>query len=510
MKTNYFKLLTSVCLLSIHLLNPTTVLARSGGSMDGGGGDANEERVDEIRADILKWINKGGAKNLKLTSITYDKYLEEMTEILEPQKVIVGFVELDDPNNEELQVTVSGSPKTCRGFYSKLDNQPHILCNISRFSTLNGPQQYKLIHHEYAGLVGVEKNFGAASDYNVSSQITEYLEYQQVLKLAVKTEEKTIYSSTAKFNPGNTFGPVPFAILQQKTNCEMPSEPLDCTLPSEKDVQEEIDLFVKNMPQRLKAIKKGNAYIMAMAEKVKELAGSNTALNSYRFYTESAAKLESLTENNPETKEALVLFDSERTKIPADLEKLKTLIKNYQSKIDLADDEEIKQFLKIAKNQAVMNALNDLRSKNNYHRIISTFFTDERMPVYSSPFNDDNKRFDMSSYVKGCGPSNNSLKKVATLRSIQDITESMGRHDPLTLIDDHDVIKKMLDTTPAFNFKCKKVIFKSENKLENTYDAKTNTFTIEYKRYGSMFNETITVDSLHNEHLEKALRRLLK
>src|SRR5690349_4136814 len=41
----------------------------------GGGGDASEIRVDEIRSDILRWILEGGAKGLRFDSgVTLEDY----------------------------------------------------------------------------------------------------------------------------------------------------------------------------------------------------------------------------------------------------------------------------------------------------------------------------------------------------------------------------------------------------------------------------------------------------
>ena len=190
MIANLSKRLVYACLLSTQLLAYSTAFAKSGGAIAGGGGDASEERVSEIRADILTWINKGGAKGLVLPqSISYGEYESKMKEILEPKKVVVGFVEQDDENNPELQVSVNGVPKTCRGFISEVDFKHHILCNISRFKSTSESEQYKLIHHEYAGLVNIENNDEAASDYEVSSQLTSFLARQTVLKLAVKKME---------------------------------------------------------------------------------------------------------------------------------------------------------------------------------------------------------------------------------------------------------------------------------------------------------------------------------
>lgn len=149
------------------------------GTESGGGGDASEERVNEIRSDLLSWLKSGGAKGLVLPAeLSYEEYYSEMKDILGPQKVVVGFV--------ESEVLVDSVAKTCRGYISKNDSRPHILCNIARFKNTTEADQYKLIHHEFAGLALVEKNEGAASDYSISSQITDFLTRQTVLRLAVK------------------------------------------------------------------------------------------------------------------------------------------------------------------------------------------------------------------------------------------------------------------------------------------------------------------------------------
>lgn len=154
---------------------------------EGGGGDAAEIRVNEIRSDILKWLNDEGGKELEMPKdLSYGEYFDKMTDILQPKKVVIGFVEKDSYFNDELKVNINGVPKTCRGFVSKKDLKHHILCNLSRFKDTSESEQYKLIHHEYAGLVNIEKNEGGASDYFISSQITDFLKVHKVLKLAVK------------------------------------------------------------------------------------------------------------------------------------------------------------------------------------------------------------------------------------------------------------------------------------------------------------------------------------
>lgn len=205
MKFNVSKILgyspLAMCLLSAQLvIFSTMAFAKSsgGGVIGGGGGDASELRVNEIRSDILKWINEGGSKGLNLQNVlTQEEYISQMTDILQPKKVVIGFVEKDDEVTDELKVSVNGEPKTCRGFISVIDFKPHILCNISRFASTSDSDQYKLIHHEFAGLAKIENNDGAASDYFVSSQITDYLRIQTVLKLAVKKSDDVISNYSA-------------------------------------------------------------------------------------------------------------------------------------------------------------------------------------------------------------------------------------------------------------------------------------------------------------------------
>ena len=182
--------------LGISLLAPALTFARDGANTGGGGDAATEMRIDEIRSDILKWIDDGGDAGLKLPSgFTPTDYHARMLSVLQKHTVVIGTVtesEESATNDSELKVQVDGQLKTCRGFVSVKDRLPHILCNTERFAATAEAAQYSLIHHEYAGLAGVEQNVGASSDYGISSQITGFLELQTVLRLAVKPILKTI------------------------------------------------------------------------------------------------------------------------------------------------------------------------------------------------------------------------------------------------------------------------------------------------------------------------------
>jgi hypothetical protein len=168
-------------LLMTVAMSGQVMAARTG--QEGGGGDASDARVNEIRSDLLNWINNGGAQELTLPKdISYGQYFDSMTDILQPKKVIVEFT------NDK--VLVKKVEKTCKGFIDRQSDQAHIQCNILRFKETSEAQQYRLIHHEYAGLVSIERNEGALSDYEISSQVTDYLEAKTVLRLAVKKSVK--------------------------------------------------------------------------------------------------------------------------------------------------------------------------------------------------------------------------------------------------------------------------------------------------------------------------------
>ncbi len=156
------------------------------GGVQGGGGDVSEFRVDDIREDILKWVVRGGAKALLFRKeTTLEAYEKKMTEILQAQTVVIGFTE------DQSQVQVDGQAKACKGYLDPKDQKPHILCSIERFKAASEDEQYRLVHHEYAGLTGVESNVGAASDYFFSNQLSGFLETKLIKRLVIKANNET-------------------------------------------------------------------------------------------------------------------------------------------------------------------------------------------------------------------------------------------------------------------------------------------------------------------------------
>lgn len=152
------------------------------GVKEAGGGDICEDRIKTIRSDINSWIQKGGAAALSLPQGTsLEGYSQKMLESISDAKIrCVGRGDKGHP------VQVYGTPKVCvfnRGPFTGAT----ITCDRENFMKMGESDQYVLVHHEYAGLAGIEKPNKDDSEYGVSNQISAYLTQQTVLKLAVKS-----------------------------------------------------------------------------------------------------------------------------------------------------------------------------------------------------------------------------------------------------------------------------------------------------------------------------------
>ena len=144
----------------------------------GNGGDSCENNFNEIKIDIDSWIKNGGAHNLKLKQdVSIEEYSTKMRDLLYRAQISCTTKEL----------FVGKAEKTCKNF---MDNGvPRIVCNIDRFANTSIEEQYILVHHEYAGLAGLETNTGEASTYTISNQISHFLDEKVVTKLAITFDD---------------------------------------------------------------------------------------------------------------------------------------------------------------------------------------------------------------------------------------------------------------------------------------------------------------------------------
>lgn len=165
----------------IGLPQPKLIKGISLGGNGSGGGDICENRLKMIRSDLRAWINRGGSKGLKLPiGVSSAQYSEQILEQLNQAKIVcVG------PGDSEYPVSVYNRPKVCR-----FTNSPEsrIVCDHNKFMNLAENDQYTLVHHEYAGLAGIENPSGADSNYDVSNQISAFLVDTVVKRLAVKED----------------------------------------------------------------------------------------------------------------------------------------------------------------------------------------------------------------------------------------------------------------------------------------------------------------------------------
>jgi hypothetical protein len=83
---------------------------------------------------------------------------------------------------------VGEAEKTCKNFIGR-QGLARIECNTKRFLETDESDQYILVHHEFAGLAGLEVNQGEDSDYQISNQIAAFLEDQVTKKLVIKPGE---------------------------------------------------------------------------------------------------------------------------------------------------------------------------------------------------------------------------------------------------------------------------------------------------------------------------------
>ena len=151
---------------------------------EGGGGDESERQFGKIVQDLSSWIVRGGSQNLALPEgVSLEYYNNSMLDRLAPHATIISFT------TKQSEVMVNGEPKTCRGYVVDLRDQSkeyHIRCHIGRFNQTSEPGQYRLIHHEFAGLELIEANRGASSDYQVSNQLSLFLDFKFVSYLAIR------------------------------------------------------------------------------------------------------------------------------------------------------------------------------------------------------------------------------------------------------------------------------------------------------------------------------------
>ena len=149
----------------------------------GNGGDSCENRIKIIQNDIESWIFRGGANGLELPGgLAIESYSRGILKAISKTKV----------SCPSKKINIGQSEKTCRNFTDD-EGEQRMECNFDRFYNKTSEEdQYRLIHHEYAGLAGFEVNNGEEeSRYFLSNQLSAFLEDKIVKRLSIGKASKT-------------------------------------------------------------------------------------------------------------------------------------------------------------------------------------------------------------------------------------------------------------------------------------------------------------------------------
>jgi hypothetical protein len=169
-----------LCLVSISAMSMSASAIASAGGTSSGGGDLCEDQFKVVRDDLKNWVNNGGPSGLSLpSSLTANQYSQGMLAQIDAAKIrCVGQGDAGFP------VMINGTPKVCRFDINAGTKQ--ITCDATKFMAIDPSNQYVLVHHEYAGLAGIEPPNGDDSNYGVSNQISGFLENVVTEKLVIK------------------------------------------------------------------------------------------------------------------------------------------------------------------------------------------------------------------------------------------------------------------------------------------------------------------------------------
>lgn len=164
----------------------------------GNGGDGCENKINEISNELEAWLVDGKYHGLILPEkLTEESYQKSMLSAI--KESIVSCI--------DEKILIGKSEKTCINFIDE-NGKARINCNRVRIEHTNSELLYKIVHHEYAGIAGLEINNNEYSDeisnYKLTNQLTEFMEEQMVVKLGIKGTStlKTRFGSCEILMPG--------------------------------------------------------------------------------------------------------------------------------------------------------------------------------------------------------------------------------------------------------------------------------------------------------------------
>lgn len=190
------------------------------GGHEGNGGDPQEMNFRDIAINIQAWIQSGNADQLQMPKgLTIEAYKTKMNQAL--KNYHISFT--------TSVVYVDGAEKTCKNIHDGRGDG-EITCNERRYRDASINERYRLVHHEFAGLAGLEVNQNQDSDYQISDQISGYLKNETVLRLPVVPAfaKMTLKSVSGASNVDFTRGTLPIVYGGFVGTCSNPDGTHTC------------------------------------------------------------------------------------------------------------------------------------------------------------------------------------------------------------------------------------------------------------------------------------------
>ena len=254
-------------LVSKASVNLNEVMAGGNWGAGNGGDTSCELQIQTIREDLRKWILAGEYTKLDFSNSNISKS--------DYRKKMLNAMKADISCTDKIQ-RVKRAEKTCKNFANRYDHSQSIMiCNFNRFNNTVEEEQYRLIHHEYAGLAGIEKNLGnEESDYNLSDQISGQLEERVVKRLAIAAGIEDIFNAKKYFED-----------VHGKYGCSYSKRSNDmyCKQINKEKLAYIKNTFIKTEDERLELLDRYLGQAEDLQQKYNEIAKEELALGNTNF-----------------------------------------------------------------------------------------------------------------------------------------------------------------------------------------------------------------------------------
>ena len=315
----------------------------------------------------------------------------------------------------------------------------------------------------------------------------------------MKNVLKSVLLLTSLSTFAQDFGPAPWQGLYEKTKCSDIHNSKTCKIVSSADIAEEINVFDRYLQIRYETVLKRIASLELFADQIREKAGDDESLESFKFYQEAADQIEKLAQIDESISWAIEAFDPENSSIKKEMQKLYESALNFEQAIKQEENEEIKESIRVGMRTRMRDTVREKAHKSIYGHFDYRYFENDTNIVRAVLSNSDVKNFKIKKYVnvKGeCANQSITLEHIAISKQIQlNGSKHPSTEDNfLTLIDDEKVIKGIIDGK-KLTIKCKRIKNFLFNEPGVNFDEETNVLEVEWMNAGSSFGGYYTISA---------------